>query len=983
MKKRHKKHQHKPSKEVVVLLILLVIGGYFLIFHHGITGALTGIQEAPVDAEVLQEIKDSGEAYVIVILQNPPLDDLEIEEKRSKVDSNQENVLNDLKLEGDSFLGITQEPEFELEHKYETINAFSGKVTEEGLKKLREDYHVAEIKYDLPIQLLLAQSNPLIKAGSVHLLNFTGKGETVCIVDTGIDYTHSALGGCSNTSFLAGSCPKVIAGFDVADNDANPIDSNGHGTHVAGIVASEDQTYNGIAPGAKLAAVKVFPGSSSGTNLSNVIGGLDWCINNSATYNISVITLSLGDGLLYNTYCDTHALALSVNNAVDSGLFVDVASGNNGYKTGVNAPACASKVTSVGATDKSDSVAGYSNLASILDVFAPGSSITSTVPGGIGSKTGTSMSAPHVAGAAAVLKQYWKQVHHKILTPAEIEQRLIITGTLVASNGITKPRIDLLAAVKPKISITSGLVLNNTYSLVTAISDVNLSAAWLEFNSTNQTMSLNGASSSLNLTGLKIGLNQITVYGNDSAGMVGSVSAILVVNSFAPKVLLYYNLTYSNDDNLILNLTVTSSKSSISSVQLNLSQGNVSSINNAFNINGTSKWFSLINISSLNEGSWNIKVKAVDANGELNNSESLTLVVDRTYPVLSNSNVIHGSLYKNSLVQLRISGTDSYLNSVLLQTDLSGSNTNYTMNLVNGSTYLYITNFTLVPGNRKYLFYAKDLAGNLAKTNQSHLIVLNRAPTNVVITAPNNGSIVIMNDNIGFGASASDADNHTLTYAWNYGDGSTGSSASSTHAYTSSGNYTVRLDVSDGYNLSSTGIILIVNSPSPTCSDGIRNGAETGVDCGGSCPACSNSSSGGSSGDDSSTGSSSSSSSSSSSGSSDDTASSSESNDLNTVSIEQELDSEPVVEEVLEVNTEVADESAIEQPAQPRSNLVGAAVSVVLGNKKNIGIGAASFISLILIGLVVYFVQKRRHLSEIYGIEAVKHLREEEKNGKE
>src|SRR3989338_7120208 len=135
-------------------------------------------------------------------------------------------------------------------------------------------------------------------------MNITGKGETACVIDSGIDYTHPDLGGCTNDTFLAGNCSKVIAGHDFKNNDTNPIDDQGHGTHVAGIIASTNETYRGVAPDATLVAIKVCDNTTGGNCADeDIINGIDWCINNASKYNISVISMSLGGGS-FTTYCD-------------------------------------------------------------------------------------------------------------------------------------------------------------------------------------------------------------------------------------------------------------------------------------------------------------------------------------------------------------------------------------------------------------------------------------------------------------------------------------------------------------------------------------------------------------------------------------------------------------------------------------------------------------------------------------------------------
>ncbi len=291
-------------------------------------------------------------------------------------------------------------------------------------------------------------SNGIIEANQTRALfqNDTflnGTGQTVCVLDTGVDYNDTALGGC-----FGPGC-RVVGGYDYVNNDTDPMDDNGHGTHVSGIIMSSDALYGGIAPGAHIAMVKVLDASGSGSYV-DVIKGIDWCVAHQAAYNISVISMSLGTlGSEYSSSCDSTypAIATAIDNATSHNIPVVIAAGNDGYSSGISFPACMSEALSVGATTKSDALASYSDIGPNLDVLAPGDSITSTWLGNtFRTESGTSMATPHVSASLAILQEETRLEHGTAYTPAQLLSALESTGASITARGYTKPRIDVYAA---------------------------------------------------------------------------------------------------------------------------------------------------------------------------------------------------------------------------------------------------------------------------------------------------------------------------------------------------------------------------------------------------------------------------------------------------------------------------------------------------------------------------------------------------------
>jgi thermitase len=211
-----------------------------------------------------------------------------------------------------------------------------------------------------------------------------GASVLVADVDTGVDSTHPDLAG------------KITAGWDFVAGDANPSDENGHGTHVAGIIAANTNNGAGVAgmaPSAQVLAIRVLDANGSGYQ-SNIAQGVTYAVDHGA----KVINLSLGGS------SGTTALSDAIKYAAGKGVVVTCASGNNGSTSSISYPARYDGCVAVGATDSSDRIASFSNRGTGLDVSAPGVSILSTVRGGRYEYwSGTSMATPMVSGLAALL----------------------------------------------------------------------------------------------------------------------------------------------------------------------------------------------------------------------------------------------------------------------------------------------------------------------------------------------------------------------------------------------------------------------------------------------------------------------------------------------------------------------------------------------------------------------------------------------------
>ncbi len=238
-----------------------------------------------------------------------------------------------------------------------------------------------------------------------------GQNSTIiAIVDTGVDYTHEDLSG------------KVIKGYDFVNNDYDPRDDNGHGTHVAGIagaLANNGIGISGVCQGCSILAVKVISADGSGAN-SWIANG----IANAVNLGANVINLSLG-GL-----DNSNTIRLAVQQATQQGALVIAASGNDGSGVPLY-PAALPEVLAVGATNRSGDKASFSNYGSHIGLAAPGDGIYSTLPGNrYDAWNGTSMASPHVAGLAGLL---WSR--NPGLTNAQIRQIMTASAQDIGVSG--------------------------------------------------------------------------------------------------------------------------------------------------------------------------------------------------------------------------------------------------------------------------------------------------------------------------------------------------------------------------------------------------------------------------------------------------------------------------------------------------------------------------------------------------------------------
>jgi len=445
--------------------------------------------EIPAHAVIRNTIQSKGVARVIVRLAAPAplpggfisetdLKESEAIAQRSRIRGLQNTVLSRVMINRAATA-----------KRYGFIPFMALEVDQVDLQALVASPEIDFIEEDIAVPPLLAQSIPLIGGVNGSFNGYAGSGQAVAILDTGVKKTHPFLSGkvtaegCYSTSGASSTAYCTSGSTAPGSGLPCPDTATGcwHGTHVAGIAAGNNgPSYapSGVARDAEIIAIQVFS-RFSGTDdcgsdttcprayESDLISALEHVYDLGSTRSIASVNMSLGGGQYFSN-CDSSfpSLKAAVDNLRSAGIATVISAGNDGYTNSIGFPACISTAVSVGATDEPDVVASYSNSASFLSLLATGSSITSSYPDtGYATASGTSMAAPHVAGAWAVLKSA-----KPAGTVTEILIALTSTGKpiLDSRNGITKPRIQLTQAVYALPFTISDSVVNGVGGTITS-----------------------------------------------------------------------------------------------------------------------------------------------------------------------------------------------------------------------------------------------------------------------------------------------------------------------------------------------------------------------------------------------------------------------------------------------------------------------------------------------------------------------------------
>ena len=363
--------------------------------------------------------------------------------------------------------------------RYRHLPVLALDATADDLLALSELPQVLDIHRDRPLQRTLSQSGAVIGVPQLRQQGLDGSGQVIVVMDDGIDRAHPFFNNPSGQSrivdgacFSAGQnspirpgdgitlCPNGTAtqlGPEAADiNLVSACDDNEcyHGTHVAGIAAGWSANLEGVASNANLIPVQVFTRfddglSSSTIDLLAALEHVETLLGSSPAPPIAAINMSLGDRSNVSDHCDTFvpAMTAAIERLRDAGVATVIASGNDGHINGMSFPACISHAIAVASTQNNDVVSSFSNVSGLTALFAPGTSIVSAFPDNrLAQLSGTSMAAPQVSGAWAVLKYLEPE-----LSVDQLLNHLQTTGQPIEDVNHTLPRIqvDQAAAAIP------------------------------------------------------------------------------------------------------------------------------------------------------------------------------------------------------------------------------------------------------------------------------------------------------------------------------------------------------------------------------------------------------------------------------------------------------------------------------------------------------------------------------------------------------
>ena len=445
-------HKHRTTWFLSRLLAILLLLGANPIWA-----------QPTIPQDLLDMIAEQGSARVIVGLDVPwqpegLLNQRQVAAQRRDLTATQsqfvETLSQDLADDGliDSPHSPDGTPTVKAARTFETVPYLVFEVNSITLPYVQNTPKAKTLQLSVPDEPTMSDSLPLIGADKAWDSGHTGAGQAIAIIDTGVDKTHTAFApariiteACFSVTHCPNGKPEQTSELGAAQPCEFDPEGCGHGTHVAGIAA-------GTAPDAQIIAVQAaseFFGKASFYR-DDQIAALDWLHTNRESFGVplAAINMSVGGKKSHSQPCDDDPRTKIIQNLESVGIATIISAGNNGYPDGISAPACISKAISVGATDKTGQLWPQSNRADFLDLLAPGVGIESALPGDLtAAKDGTSMAAPHVAGAWAIMK-----AHNPQASVAEVLAMLKETGQEVEG----MPRIQIDAAL-PQVHAPQGL----------------------------------------------------------------------------------------------------------------------------------------------------------------------------------------------------------------------------------------------------------------------------------------------------------------------------------------------------------------------------------------------------------------------------------------------------------------------------------------------------------------------------------------------
>lgn len=355
---------------------------------------------------------------------------------------------------------------------YKTIPYIALSATADEIELLSQDQNVVSIDEDIPKKGVLSGSVPLIDGDIAFTQGYSGAGQTVAVLDSGVRVDHQFFAGkivseaCYSGTFGLSLCPGGVRSTTALGSGTDcplSLGGCGHGTHVAGIAVGSDGQLSGVAKDANLIIIKTASDPNNGGEVTHynadIVKGLMRVYELRNQYKIAAVNMSIGGGL-FQTTCDieSHMIKNAIDQLRSVGIATVVAAGNGFSTDGMSSPACISSAISVGNTVSTtapiffdnvpfltNEVWADSNISSETDVLAPGLRIISSVANSttsFGSNSGTSMSSPHVAGAFAVLRSKNPDASVQTILDALKDTGLSVTDQRPGGSH-TVPRIDI------------------------------------------------------------------------------------------------------------------------------------------------------------------------------------------------------------------------------------------------------------------------------------------------------------------------------------------------------------------------------------------------------------------------------------------------------------------------------------------------------------------------------------------------------------